>query len=99
MRRGASLRAAWANTSYGNSSLRRSAPGGNTALELTITGKAQSADDVALQEALRERGQIPEHIAIIMDGNGRWARQRGENRVLGHHEGVESVRDITEACA
>lgn len=34
-----------------------------------------------------------------MDGNGRWARERGESRIVGHHEGVESVRDITEACA
>ena len=34
-----------------------------------------------------------------MDGNGRWARERGQSRVIGHHEGVESVRDITEACA
>lgn len=34
-----------------------------------------------------------------MDGNGRWARERGQNRVIGHHEGVESVRDVTEACA
>src|SRR5690625_6109913 len=34
-----------------------------------------------------------------MDGNGRWARQRGQDRVIGHHEGVISVRDIVEACA
>lgn len=45
-----------------------------------------------------EEGKLPRHIAIIMDGNGRWAQQRGENRVFGHYEGVESVRDIVNAC-
>lgn len=41
---------------------------------------------------------IPQHIAIIMDGNGRWAKQHGEDRIFGHHEGVNSVREIVEAC-
>jgi undecaprenyl diphosphate synthase len=41
---------------------------------------------------------IPSHVAIIMDGNGRWARQHGEDRLFGHHEGVNSVREIVEAC-
>jgi len=41
---------------------------------------------------------IPGHIAVIMDGNGRWAQQRGLPRIAGHNEGVESVRDIVEAC-
>lgn len=67
--------------------------------ELTITGKAQTAEDAARQEALQHSGAIPRHIAIIMDGNGRWAQERGDPRVVGHYEGVESVRDITEACA
>ena len=67
--------------------------------ELTITGKTQTAEDAAQQEALCRSGPVPRHIAIIMDGNGRWARERGEPRVVGHYEGVESVRDITEACA
>lgn len=53
----------------------------------------------AVQRELKERGDIPGHIAMIMDGNGRWARERGQSRVVGHHEGVESVRDVTEACA
>ncbi|MEW6072738.1 MAG: polyprenyl diphosphate synthase [Planctomycetota bacterium] len=44
-------------------------------------------------------GPFPEHIAIIMDGNGRWARQRGLRRVLGHREGIASVREITTECA
>ena len=41
---------------------------------------------------------IPAHVSIIMDGNGRWARERGKERVFGHFEGVESVRAVTEAC-
>ena len=67
--------------------------------ELTITGKAQTAEDAARQEALRQAGPLPRHVAIIMDGNGRWATERGKARVVGHHEGVVSVRDVTEACA
>jgi undecaprenyl diphosphate synthase len=44
-------------------------------------------------------GPFPEHIAIIMDGNGRWARERGMRRVFGHREGIGSVREITTECA
>ena len=55
--------------------------------------------DEARQAYLKQQGPIPRHIAIIMDGNGRWAKERGKMRVFGHYEGVESVRDITEACA
>ncbi len=43
--------------------------------------------------------RLPQHIAIIMDGNGRWAISRGEERVVGHQHGVESVRSITTAAA
>ena len=42
---------------------------------------------------------IPEHITIIMDGNGRWARKQGQRRLFGHNAGVESVRACTEYCA
>lgn len=42
---------------------------------------------------------VPSHIAIIMDGNGRWAKKRGLPRIMGHREGAKSVRVITEACA
>jgi undecaprenyl diphosphate synthase len=42
--------------------------------------------------------KVPKHIAIIMDGNGRWAKQQGENRIYGHYEGVNSVRDVVEAA-
>lgn len=59
--------------------------------------EATSADKKH-QEHLLESGPIPEHIAIIMDGNGRWAKKRGLPRAAGHNEGVNSVRDIVEAC-
>lgn len=42
---------------------------------------------------------FPRHLAIIMDGNGRWAEQRGLRRVFGHREGIASVREITTECA
>ncbi len=45
-----------------------------------------------------DRSRLPSHIAIIMDGNGRWARERGQDRVFGHYEGVVSVREIVDAC-
>ena len=41
---------------------------------------------------------IPRHIAIIMDGNGRWAKERGLPRIAGHREGINSVREITKIC-
>ena len=46
-----------------------------------------------------ELTKLPTHVSLIMDGNGRWARQRGMERVYGHAEGVESVRRVTEAAA
>src|SRR6202007_422836 len=42
---------------------------------------------------------LPRHIAIIMDGNGRWAQEKGQDRLFGHFHGVESVRNIVEGCA
>ncbi len=45
-----------------------------------------------------DRTRLPEHIAIIMDGNGRWAKERGQDRVYGHYEGVVSVREIVNTC-
>src|ERR1041384_1679099 len=46
-----------------------------------------------------DRCRLPRHIAIIMDGNGRWAKERGKDRVYGHHEGVLSARAIVDASA
>ncbi len=43
--------------------------------------------------------RLPKHIAVIMDGNGRWAKQHGQPRVFGHRNGVRAVREITEAAA
>jgi undecaprenyl diphosphate synthase len=43
--------------------------------------------------------RLPGHVAIIMDGNGRWAREKGQDRLYGHYHGVESVRNIVEAAA
>jgi undecaprenyl diphosphate synthase len=43
--------------------------------------------------------KLPRHIAIIMDGNGRWAEEKGQDRLYGHFHGVESVRNIVEGCA
>jgi len=49
-------------------------------------------------EELRQRGDIPRHIAIIMDGNGRWARSRGIARLMGHRAGREAVREAVRSC-
>lgn len=43
--------------------------------------------------------EVPQHVTIIMDGNGRWARQQGQRRLFGHHAGVDSVRECTEYAA
>ncbi len=66
---------------------------------LTITDTKQSEEDKKLQEEVKASGTIPAHIAIIMDGNGRWAQKKGNIRLHGHKAGVKSVRDITESCA
>ena len=47
----------------------------------------------------RDGRKIPKHIAVIMDGNGRWAKKQGAMRIFGHRSGVRAVRDITEGCA
>ncbi|HHJ11423.1 MAG TPA: isoprenyl transferase [Bacteroidetes bacterium] len=46
-----------------------------------------------------DRNKIPVHVAVIMDGNGRWAKQKGKERVVGHQHGVKAVREVTEAAA
>ncbi len=47
---------------------------------------------------LKRNGDVPRHIAIIMDGNGRWARSRLLPRTLGHHHGMEAVHEVVEGC-
>jgi len=60
---------------------------------LTGIEKAQMEIGIAL-----DAERMPRHIAIIMDGNGRWATQRGLPRIIGHKQGYETVRDIVRAC-
>ena len=64
----------------------------------TTDRKQPATKDESIQAQLSRSGDIPVHIAIIMDGNGRWAKKRGLPRIAGHSEGVESVRDTVEAC-
>jgi len=52
---------------------------------------------VTKEEIIQER--LPKHIAVIMDGNGRWAKKRGNQRIFGHRNGVKSVRETVEASA
>lgn len=65
----------------------------------SLTNNKQTESDKKLQKQIAESGPIPRHIAIIMDGNGRWAQTKGNVRIYGHKAGVDSVRDITESCA
>ena len=60
-----------------------------------IKPKSEEAELLAQIDAAR----LPQHIAVIMDGNGRWAKQRGKPRIFGHREGAESVRSILDTCA
>lgn len=57
------------------------------------------SSDKKIFDQIKLSGDIPNHIAIIMDGNGRWARKRGLPRAAGHKKGVDTVKEITENCA
>lgn len=46
-----------------------------------------------------DKSNLPQHVAIIMDGNGRWAKKKGAMRIFGHQSAVKSVRDVIEAGA
>jgi len=46
-----------------------------------------------------DHSNLPRHIAVIMDGNGRWAKKRGAERIFGHQNAIKSVKEITESCA
>lgn len=52
----------------------------------------------AAQKSSGDAPALPQHIAVIMDGNGRWARERGVSRVRGHNEGAEALRNLLNAC-
>jgi undecaprenyl diphosphate synthase len=58
----------------------------------------RDAEDKRIQSELKASCKLPRHIAVIMDGNGRWARLKGKTRIEGHMAGVEAVRDIVESC-
>lgn len=60
-----------------------------------IKPKSVEADLLALIDPAR----IPRHVAVIMDGNGRWAKKRGKPRIFGHRAGAESVKAIVDTCA
>ena len=53
---------------------------------------------MSLKESI-DLTKLPQHVAIIMDGNGRWAKERGKNRLFGHTNGVKAVRETAEGCA
>ncbi|MEP5935352.1 MAG: polyprenyl diphosphate synthase, partial [Winogradskyella arenosi] len=53
---------------------------------------------MSLKEQINKK-KLPSHVAIIMDGNGRWAKQQGLLRVIGHENGTKSVREAVEASA
>ena len=64
-----------------------------------LTGDLLSAMSLTkLRDNVLNQKNIPEHIAIIMDGNGRWAKEKSLPRLAGHHEGINSVREITRVC-
>ena len=50
-------------------------------------------------KSLIDLNKLPQHIAVIMDGNGRWAKKQGAKRIFGHRHAIEAVRQTTEACA
>jgi undecaprenyl diphosphate synthase len=71
---------------------------GSLKMKALLEALAPGSEDLALARAI-DSGRIPAHIAIIMDGNGRWARQRNLPRVAGHQAGVSAVRATVETCA
>ncbi len=61
---------------------------------------ADAVQDLTVDEEVLDgyEGAIPRHVAVIMDGNGRWAKQRGKNRIRGHQAGADAVRCTVESC-
>lgn len=59
-----------------------------------------TAHSILLQElpADLERERLPKHVAVIMDGNGRWAKKRGMPRIMGHRRGVDALKDLLRCC-
>ena len=67
-------------------------------LKIKKEPKVSPAARKMASEAKIDLDNVPKHIAIIMDGNGRWAKEKGLPRIAGHREGINSVRDITRIC-
>lgn len=59
-----------------------------------------TAKPIALQElpADLDRSRLPNHVAVIMDGNGRWAKRKGRPRIIGHQKGVDALKDLLRCC-
>lgn len=64
-----------------------------------VRERVRDKNDESQEYEMSETKKIPQHVAIIMDGNGRWAKQRGKERVEGHIEGVQRLRDAIKASA
>jgi undecaprenyl diphosphate synthase len=64
-------------------------------LAVNETSKSEMSE---LKQDINQK-KLPKHIAIIMDGNGRWAKSKGKLRIFGHESGVKAVRETVEACA
>lgn len=61
--------------------------------------KYSKSKDVSITESFDSEDGVPQHVAIIMDGNGRWARSRGLPRIAGHKQGAEAVRSTVRSCS
>lgn len=57
-----------------------------------------TSPQISLKDAINPE-RLPNHVAVIMDGNGRWAKEQGKNRIFGHSNGVQSVREVSETAA
>lgn len=57
-----------------------------------------SAPLTSSTHGIPESGSLPRHVAVIMDGNGRWAKSRGQVRIAGHRQGIDTVRELVTAC-
>src|SRR5881628_535535 len=58
-----------------------------------------AANPLSFARLAGREGRVPRHIAFIMDGNGRWAKRRGQPRLFGHRAGTNNLRRVLEACA
>ena len=63
-----------------------------------MSARSVSTHSEPVLDAVRRAGTVPAHIAMIMDGNGRWAQARGLPRTAGHQAGMASVRECVEGC-